>query len=80
MNPEIERLMELEQNAIRLKEEAKRETEVSDEQMAKHWKSSHINTMEKRFKPKRSQHKYFSSYKSDDEPREKKPKFLKPID
>ncbi|KAF7997764.1 hypothetical protein HCN44_009162 [Aphidius gifuensis] len=82
MNPEIERIIELEENAKRCKEDtSKEETEITDEQMAKHYKASHVNTMAKKFAPKRNHHKYFK-YDNDDnpEPVDKKPKFLKPKD
>lgn len=82
MNPEIERIIELEENAKRCQEDtSKEENDITDEQMAKHYKASHVKTMAKKFAPKRNHHKYFQ-YDSDDnlEPVDKKPKFLKPKD
>lgn len=83
MNPEIERILELEQNAKRSKEESN-EKEITDAQMANHYhRGTHVTTMAKKFTPKRNQHKYFKYNDDDDdnpEPVEKKPKYLKPKD
>lgn len=39
MNPEIEKLMEAEQHNESAEKVIKKETDISDEQMVKHWKS-----------------------------------------
>ncbi|KAK0179913.1 hypothetical protein PV327_005616 [Microctonus hyperodae] len=80
MNPEIEKLMQLEENMKRMKEEAKHETEVSDEQMAKRWQGSHIQTMNKRFQTKKNRRFNAKQPKDENEPKPKKLKFLKPSD
>ncbi|CAG5094884.1 Similar to MPHOSPH6: M-phase phosphoprotein 6 (Homo sapiens) [Cotesia congregata] len=81
MNPEIEKLMEQENNMKNLKEEIKRETEVSDEQMAKRFKSSQVKTMGKKFQTKKNRHIRFPS-DDEDKVNEVKSKngFLKPKD
>lgn len=73
MNPEIEKLMEAEQNNERALLEAKTETDVSNEQMVQHFKGLRKNI--------KTDHKYEKPLqKNDYEPSEKKPKFLKPQD
>ncbi|KAH0564648.1 M-phase phosphoprotein 6 [Cotesia glomerata] len=78
MNPEIEKLMEQENNLKNLKEEIKRETEVSDEQMAKRFKSSQVKTMGKKFQTKKNRHIRFPS--DDEDEVKNKNAFLKPKD
>nr|XP_033322032.1 M-phase phosphoprotein 6 [Megalopta genalis] len=75
MNPEIEKLMEYEVAKERAAMELKNETDISDEQMVKHWKG---------FKKQRSKHKYENESQKDSikslQPKTKKPKFMKPQD
>ncbi|XP_076298650.1 M-phase phosphoprotein 6 [Lasioglossum baleicum] len=75
MNPEIEKLMEHEQTKERVAMELKKETDISDEQMVKHWKG---------MKKLKSEHKYEKQSHRDSiksaEATSKKPKFLKPQD
>lgn len=78
MNPEIEKLMEQENNLKNFKEEVKRETEVSDEQMAKRFKSSQVKTMGKKFLTKKNRHLRFQS--DDEDEVKSKNGFLKPKD
>lgn len=81
MNPEIERLMELEDEAKRGIKEKEGETEISDEQMAKRYRSSISDTIGKKFKTKSENKKYVRNISSeDDKPALKKTKFLKPSD
>lgn len=84
MNPEIERLMELEEEAKRARNDKKNETDISDQQMAKHFKSSSVDTIAKKFRTKHENKKYITEVKQDlpedEEPAQKKPKFLKPSD
>lgn len=81
MNPEIERLMELEENAKLTKAEPKPEADVSDNQMAKRWKSSGVTAMENKFKTKRQrgQQSHWNN-ELQNGPTGKKTKFLKPQD
>ncbi|TGZ48953.1 M-phase phosphoprotein 6 [Temnothorax longispinosus] len=76
MNPVIEKLMEEKENAKRAKVEVKREADVSDEQMAVQWKKmrAKFDTVNRHRKP---QHR---KRNDEDEPLNKKPKFLKPAD
>ena len=72
-NPEIERLMELEQMEKQEKNMKVNETDISDVQMAARWKSTtKINVKNLNAKLDESD--------IDKEPRRKKPKFLKPQD
>lgn len=81
MNPEIEKLMELEENARLAKTQLKRETDVSDEQMAKRWKPSEVTTMENKFKTKRQRRQGFQKEKfTANGAMQGKRKFLKPKD
>ncbi|XP_003700334.1 M-phase phosphoprotein 6 [Megachile rotundata] len=75
MNPEIEKLMEAEQNSYNAVEEAKKEKDISDEQMAESWKGNGKKKMKSKYNSK-------SSLRSNNEfePLPKKPKFLKPKD
>lgn len=70
MNPEIEKIMELEQNEHMLLE-TRKETDVSNEEMAQHWKSFRKNIKHK--------HKYEKPLEENNELLPK-PKFLKPQD
>ncbi|XP_006620649.2 M-phase phosphoprotein 6, partial [Apis dorsata] len=74
MNPEIEKLMEAEQKNENIKMEVQKETDISDEQMAKSWKTYRKIT--------KNEHKYEKSLQkhnnNNHEPLPKKPKFLKP--
>lgn len=74
-NPELERILELEQLAKAPKEEPDMDADVSDAQMAKMWKSTtKINVKNiKHTIPK-------SEVDSSDEPRRKKLKFLRPAE
>lgn len=78
-NPEIERLMELEQLEKTAKNQpVKNETDVSDAEMAHRWRSTtkiNVTNMENIKKHPRS-----DSRDSSVEPTSKKPKFLKPKD
>ncbi|XP_077267656.1 M-phase phosphoprotein 6 [Temnothorax americanus] len=76
MNPVIEKLMEEKENAKRAQVEVKREADVSDEQMAVRWKKmrAKFDTVNRHRKP---QHR---KRNDEDEPLNKKPKFLKPAD
>ncbi|XP_046468922.1 M-phase phosphoprotein 6 [Neodiprion pinetum] len=80
MNPEIERLMELEEEAKQALTRKQNETEITDEQMAKHYRSSAVDTMAKKFRTKHENKKYVRDDSIEIEPVEKKPKFLKPSD
>ncbi|EZA54340.1 M-phase phosphoprotein 6 isoform X2 [Ooceraea biroi] len=75
MNPAIEKLMEARDNA-RARTEVKPEADISDEQMTVTWQK-----MRAKFdavkKLRKSQHR---KTKTEDEPVEKKLKFLKPVD
>ncbi|KOC70669.1 M-phase phosphoprotein 6 [Habropoda laboriosa] len=75
MNPEIEKLMEAEQNNERVKIEEKNETDISDEQMVHHWKK-----FRKMSKTDRKYEKSLQKHNNNHEPLPKKPKFLKPQD
>ncbi|XP_031834726.1 M-phase phosphoprotein 6 [Nomia melanderi] len=75
MNPEIEKLMEAEQNEKRVSMELKNETDISDEQMVEHWKNFKNKTKPESYE-KHSQKNNVKSI----EPKSKKPKFLKPQD
>jgi hypothetical protein len=69
-NIEIERLMELEQQAKKQNNKRAYETDTSDEQMAKMWKNSRNISM----------HKFVHHKKESSEPKRKKLKFIKPKD
>lgn len=75
VNPEIEKLMEAEQNNNNAVEEAKKEKDISDEQMAENWKGNN----KKKMKTK-SNNKSSLGRNNEFEPLPKKPKFLKPKD
>lgn len=88
MNPEIERLMALEEKgAKQIEETPHNETDVTDLEMAK-YHSSLVKTMASKFAPKRqkkiqneSSNKTEHSDKTESvKPPKKKPKFLKPQD
>lgn len=75
MNPAVEKLMEAKENAKRAKIEMKKETDISDEQMAVQWKKMRAkfdNRQPIKTQPKKTKDK--------DEPLKKKPKFLKPVE
>ncbi|XP_011881131.1 PREDICTED: M-phase phosphoprotein 6 [Vollenhovia emeryi] len=76
MNPAIEKLMEARKNAKQAKVEVKQDADISDEQMAVQWKKmrAKFDTVNRRRKP---QHR---TTNNEDEPFDKKPKFLKPAD
>ncbi|XP_012224687.1 M-phase phosphoprotein 6 [Linepithema humile] len=78
INPKIEKLMEARENEKRAKMETKQETEISDEQMAVQWQKIRVKFDATQRQYKKPQHRKMKS--EDDEPIEKKPKFLKPID
>ena len=71
--------MEQEALAKKAKEKPKIEADITDEQMAKRFKPSHITTMNNKFKTKKERGQE-SHRLNNDEPRSKKPKFLKPRD
>ncbi|XP_029171795.1 M-phase phosphoprotein 6 [Nylanderia fulva] len=83
MNPMIEKLMEAKENEKRAQTETKEEVDVSDEQMTVQWQKmrtkfdvmTHRKPQNKAYR--KSQH---SKTGCKDEPMEKKPKFLKPVD
>lgn len=72
MNPELEKLLELENNEKRMELERKKEADVTDEQMAEEW-ASH-NKRKHKYKYQKTAHI------ENDQPVGKKPKFLKPVD
>lgn len=74
--------MKLEQEAKLALTQKQGETEISDEQMAKHYRFSAVDTMAKKFRTKHENEKYARDAKSEteEEPMQKKPKFLKPAD
>lgn len=63
------------ESAKQAKLDVKQETDVSDEQMAVHWEK-----MQVKFDKQRHRKKQHRKTKTEDEPIEKKPKFLKPVD
>ncbi|CAL7934988.1 unnamed protein product [Xylocopa violacea] len=73
MNPEIEKLMEEEQNNECVKVKAKEEADISEEQMAENWKN-----YRKMVKAEHKNERSFRKHNNSHEPRPKKPKFLKP--
>lgn len=75
MNPVIEKYMESIQNEERLKEEEKQQADVSDEQMAVQWKR-----IRGKFEAMNKHKNLDRSVNKTDEPVEKRPKFLKPVD
>lgn len=78
MNPLIEKLMQADEDSKRAQEEAKKEkkknTDVSDEEMAVQWQK--IRGKFDAQKGRRFQRETFS----EDKPLKKKLKFLKPVD
>ncbi|XP_078042671.1 M-phase phosphoprotein 6 [Augochlora pura] len=75
MNPEIEKLMEQEVAKEHTAMESQNETDVSEEQMAKRWKSYKKQNSERKCK-NATQNDSFKSF----HPKPKKPKFMKPQD
>ncbi|XP_053989702.1 M-phase phosphoprotein 6-like isoform X1 [Hylaeus volcanicus] len=75
MNPEIEKLMEAEQNNKCTSLDVKKETDVSDEQMAERYKGFNKN-VKREYKYEKLLEKNNDEYK----PIPKKQKFLKPQD
>jgi hypothetical protein len=75
MNPEIERIMQLEQEANNYKVDVK-EKEVSDFEMASHYNTL-VGTVNRKFSTKRP-HRNLQT--CDKQERTKKMKFLKPSD
>lgn len=90
MNPTIEKLMEAKENAKRAQTDIKEELDVSDEQMAVWQKMQKTKFDSEKFlmhrkiakKPQHKANRKSQHSKTDckDEPMEKKPKFLKPVD
>lgn len=83
MNPTIEKLMEAKENAKRGQEEIKQEVDVSDEQMAVQWQKmrTKFDVMQrKKTQYKASRKSQYSKTDCKEEPMEKRPKFLKPVD
>lgn len=78
MNPKIEKLMEAKESEKRAKTEKKQETDVSDEQMAVQWQKMRVKFDATQRQQKKPQYRKITN--EEDEPMEKKPKFLKPID
>lgn len=77
MNPEIERILELEdesKQAVLIKEQ---ELDVNDKDMAKHY-TTLVNTIGKKFNPKERKHKTKSEMAEFQQ--NKKAKFIKPTD
>lgn len=81
MNPTIEKLMEAKENAKRAQTDIKEELDVSDEQMALWQKMQKMHSKIAK-KPQHKANRKSQHSKTDckDEPMEKKPKFLKPVD
>lgn len=85
MNPEIERLMALEEGVKKIEETPHNETDVTDLEMAK-YHSSLVKTMASKFAPKRQKKRQNESDMKTEQtdktanakPPKKKPKFLKP--
>lgn len=78
MNPEIERILELEdasKQAVLIKEQ---ELEVTDKDMAKHY-TTLVNTIGKKFNPKERKHKSKSEI-AEKHQQSKRGKFIKPSD
>ncbi|GAB1868914.1 M-phase phosphoprotein 6 [Camponotus japonicus] len=83
MNPTLEKLMEAKENAKRGQEEIKQEVDVSDEQMAVQWQKmrTKFDVMQrKKTQYKASRKSQYSKTDCKEEPMEKRPKFLKPVD
>lgn len=74
MNPVIEKYMESIKDKERMRVEENKQTDVSDEQMAVQWQK--IRGKFEALKHKNSQ----NSMNKEDEPVQKKPRFLKPVD
>ncbi|XP_035742115.1 M-phase phosphoprotein 6-like [Vespa mandarinia] len=72
MNPELEKLLEIENVDKQIELEKKQEADVTDEQMVKQW----INLRKKKNKFKRTK----KIKNNINQPLNKNPKFLKPID
>lgn len=75
MNPEIEKLMEMEQKNEQVSVKTAKETDVSDEQMTEHYKGFRKNAKSE-YKYEKPSRKHNKEY----QPSFKKPKFLKPQD
>ncbi|XP_076762896.1 M-phase phosphoprotein 6 [Xylocopa sonorina] len=73
MNPEIEKLMEEERSNETVKVKPKEEADISEEQMAENWKN-----YRKIVKAEHKNERSFRKHNKSHEPRQKKPKFLKP--
>ncbi|XP_034948330.1 M-phase phosphoprotein 6 [Chelonus insularis] len=81
MNPEIEKIMEHEAKMKRAKIEIKKETDISDEKMAKHFENSRVISMGKKFQTKRNRSQFSSSItESHGYSPVKKKMFLKPAE
>ncbi|XP_047370720.1 M-phase phosphoprotein 6 [Vespa velutina] len=72
MNPELEKLLEIENVDKQIELEKKQEADITDEQMVKQW----INLRKKKNKFKRTK----KIKNNINQPLKKKPKFLKPTD
>ncbi|KAK2581644.1 hypothetical protein KPH14_002144 [Odynerus spinipes] len=75
MNPELEKLLEMEYNNKQMELEKKQETDVTDEQLAEEWISRKKGKNKYKFQKKQTEKQTES-----DEPVKKKPRFLKPVD
>lgn len=74
MNPAVEKYMESIQTEQRIKEQESNQTDVSDEQMTVQWQK-----IRGKFEAAQKRKNVHHTDKTD-EPIEKKPKFLKPVD
>lgn len=82
MNPTIEKLMESKENAKRAQVETKQEVDVSDEQMAVQWQKmrTKFDVMCRKTQHKVNRKSQHSKTNCKEEPMEKRPKFLKPVE
>ncbi|XP_072743762.1 M-phase phosphoprotein 6 [Anoplolepis gracilipes] len=81
MNPMIEKLMEAKENEKRAQTKTKEEVDMSDEQMAVQWQKMRTKfDVMRRPQYKTSRKLQHSRTDCNDEPMEKKPKFLKPVE
>lgn len=83
MNPTIEKLMEAKENAKRAQVETKQEVDMSDEEMAVQWQKMRtkfdvMHRKKTQYKANRKSQHSKTNYK--EEPMEKRPKFLKPVE
>lgn len=79
MNPEIERLLELEELAKRKPVDRSMKADISDLEMAQ-FKQSLVETVASKFKSKKQRKQHPDSKVKKEGPPRKKPKFMKPND